>query len=61
MRTRPPNSFFSFWLPILFSESVLFTLAVVRGVQTYRKLQGYVSKQPLLEILIRDSILYFLP
>jgi len=59
-RTPPPNSFFRFWFPILVSETVLFALAAVRGIQTYRKLLGSFRKQPLLKVLIRDSFLYYL-
>ncbi|TCD67435.1 hypothetical protein EIP91_012407 [Steccherinum ochraceum] len=59
-RTVPPDSFFHFWIPILFSESVLFVLAIVKGVQTYKKMLGSLNRQPLLKVLIRDSALYFL-
>lgn len=60
-RGTAPIGFYHFWIPVLFSESVLCGLAVFRGVQRYlHRSPDYRTRQPLLDILIRDSILYFL-
>ena len=53
--------FYAFWIPILFFEALLCTLAIIRGVQKYRS-QGnlFRSGRQLVGILVRDSLMYFL-
>ena len=58
--TRPPP--FKFWISIICYETLLCGLAIYKGYQTFRKkdpIAGW-SGTKLLDILIRDSILYFL-
>lgn len=58
---KHPKFFYSFWIPILASESFLCCLAVWRGYQSYRhQRSSFRASQNLIDILIRDSILYFL-
>jgi hypothetical protein len=53
--------FYTFWIPMLAFESLLCTLALIRGFQTYRaKGSLFHSSRQLVGILIRDSVLYFL-
>jgi hypothetical protein len=53
--------FYTFWIPMLTFESLLCTLALIRGFQTYRaKGSLFHSSRQLVGILIRDSVLYFL-
>ncbi|CAL1711015.1 unnamed protein product [Somion occarium] len=56
-----PSHFFSWWIPILVSETLLCGLALWRGFQSYYKRKNiFQSGRELIEILIRDSVLYFL-
>jgi hypothetical protein len=53
--------FYIFWLPIIAFETLLGVLALVRGVQTVRSDHGLMRVgRDLINILIRDSVLYFL-
>ncbi|KAF5324331.1 hypothetical protein D9619_011315 [Psilocybe cf. subviscida] len=55
------SHFYTFWIPMLAFESLLCTLALIRGFQTYRaKGSLFHSSRQLVGILIRDSVLYFL-
>lgn len=56
-----PDYFFTYWIPTILFEGLLCSLAVFRGYQTYRS-QGspFHSGPSLVNILIRDSVLYFL-
>ncbi|KDR79638.1 hypothetical protein GALMADRAFT_137432 [Galerina marginata CBS 339.88] len=56
-----PGHAYLFWIPILFFETFLCTLAAIRTFQAY-KTDGFPFNrfQRLLYILIRDSLLYFL-
>jgi len=53
--------FYTFWIPLLISESLLCGLAVYRGIYLHR-LHGstFRSGNRLVEFLIRDSVVYFL-
>jgi len=59
--TQTPSIFYAFWIPILISETVLCALALWRGLQSYSQ-HGtlFQSSKKLIEVLIRDSFLYFL-
>jgi hypothetical protein len=53
--------FYTFWIPILVFECFLGTLALIRGIQTTRFDHGvFHFGRDLVNILIRDSVLYFL-
>ncbi|KAH8103348.1 hypothetical protein BXZ70DRAFT_1005772 [Cristinia sonorae] len=56
-----PKTFYAFWIPLLISETLLCGLALWRGLQNYLSRKSlYQSGRRLVEILIRDSFLYFL-
>jgi len=56
-----PPHFYVFWIPIIAFETVLGALALIRGVQTVNSDQGLLHfGRDLVNILIRDSVLYFL-
>jgi len=55
-----PKTFYAFWIPILVSESLMCGLALLRGLQSYHDRQRHQSSRHLVEILVRDSFLYFL-
>ncbi|KAK7691489.1 hypothetical protein QCA50_004888 [Cerrena zonata] len=56
-----PPGFYRWWIPILISETVLCGLALYRGLQSYFNRRNlFQSGKELIEILIRDSVLYFL-
>ena len=56
--------FWSFWVPLLAFETLMCSLALFRGFQSYKRheiLNGDSTVgSRLLQILIRDSILYFI-
>jgi len=53
--------FFAFWIPILFFESLLCGLALYKGFETFRSASSaFRSGRHLVDILVRDSVLYFL-
>ncbi|KAF9456716.1 hypothetical protein BDZ94DRAFT_1241328 [Collybia nuda] len=53
--------FFAFWIPILFFESLLCSLALYKGFETFRSASSaFRSGRHLVDILVRDSVLYFL-
>ena len=67
--------FYSFWIPILFSEALLFGLVLFKGLQTLNSetciLQGkpprcwrwsssFRTGRALVRMMVRDSVLYFL-
>lgn len=58
--------FYAFWIPLLSFESFLCILALIHGYHTYRddshnlKIFGGSDRQWLSDILVRDSIVYFL-
>ena len=55
------SHFYAFWIPILCFETLLCSLAILRGYLSYkRKELDRLSGRHILEILIRDSILYFM-
>jgi len=56
-----PRHFYTFWIPMLLFETLLCTLAIIQGVQTY-KAQGSLFRRgrQLVGILVRDSLMYFL-
>jgi len=55
-----PN-FYIFWIPILAFESLLGGLALIRGIRNTRSDRGiFYFGRDLVNILIRDSVLYFL-
>ena len=51
------NRFWLFWIPILSYESLLFSLALLKGFQCVG--EDLISPRNVLRILISDSILYF--
>ncbi|KJA21582.1 hypothetical protein HYPSUDRAFT_87987 [Hypholoma sublateritium FD-334 SS-4] len=53
--------FYTFWIPMLAFEALLCTLAVIRGLRTYRSNRTSIfhSGRELVAILIRDSLIYF--
>ncbi|KAJ7354509.1 hypothetical protein DFH08DRAFT_46016 [Mycena albidolilacea] len=60
--TTPPY-FAAYWIPILTFEFTLFALTLIKGVQNFRRtnvsiLSGQ-SGQAILNILVRDSVIYF--
>ncbi|KAI3616519.1 hypothetical protein WG66_011600 [Moniliophthora roreri] len=56
-----PHYFYAFWIPILTFETVLCSLALFRGYQTFRTSGSpFQSGQRLIGVLIRDSVVYFL-
>ncbi|KDR71426.1 hypothetical protein GALMADRAFT_143706 [Galerina marginata CBS 339.88] len=57
---RVPTNFFVFWLPMLVFEILLCVLAVVRAYKSYHESGRTIYGQRLFDILIRDSVLYFL-
>ncbi|KDR66289.1 hypothetical protein GALMADRAFT_1161980 [Galerina marginata CBS 339.88] len=55
--------FYRFWIPTLCFESFLCSLALIRGLQMFKSIGSltlYQNGRRLVEILLRDSILYFL-
>ncbi|KAI0659104.1 hypothetical protein C8Q70DRAFT_916437 [Cubamyces menziesii] len=55
-----PGDFYAFWIPMLISESVLCGLALFRGFQSYRPGSNvFQSGRRIIEILVRDSLSYF--
>lgn len=55
------SHFYAFWIPMLAFEILLCALAVFRGYQTYKSsISRFQSGRHLVEILVRDSVLYFL-
>ncbi|KDR69431.1 hypothetical protein GALMADRAFT_145477 [Galerina marginata CBS 339.88] len=57
-----PTYFYSFWIPLLLSEILLCTLAVVRGIRESSNANGSILQRGrrLVDILIRDSVIYFI-
>ncbi|KAH9919476.1 uncharacterized protein BXZ73DRAFT_52492 [Epithele typhae] len=56
-----PDDFYAFWIPMLISECVLCGLALYRGLQRYRTDGALIlSGRGIIEILVRDSVYYFL-
>jgi len=56
-----PPRFYTFWIPILAFETLLCALALGRGIQTARAERGtFRFRRDLVNILVRDSVLYFL-
>ena len=57
----PPRWFYVYWIPLMVFETILFTLALVKGYTSVRFHfeTGSASGKSLLECLIRDSIFYF--
>jgi hypothetical protein len=56
-----PSYFYTFWIPMLAFETLLCGLALYRGFQTLMQDgQVFYSGRRLVNILIRDSVLYFL-
>ncbi|KAF5345387.1 hypothetical protein D9757_013389 [Collybiopsis confluens] len=55
-----PPYIYAFWIPILAFETLLFVLAVLRGIQTYRQTgTTFQSNKRLVGLLVRDSIAYY--
>ena len=65
------KDFYAFWIPILAFESLLFGLVLSKAIRTYKSEDEYTIKQrrtitlilrgrKLMDILIRDSAIYFL-
>ncbi|KAJ7624339.1 hypothetical protein DFH06DRAFT_1230246 [Mycena polygramma] len=56
-----PDYLFAFWIPLVLFESLLCGLALYRGLQQSRASGSFFhSSSYLVDILIRDSLLYFL-
>jgi len=59
--TSIPSFFYATWIPIVTFETLLFSLALFKGYQSWKsEVPTGWSGQVALNILIRDSILYFL-
>jgi len=55
------DHFYAFWIPIIFFETFLCALALYRGWQNYHiRSRTHFSGERIFEILVRDSIMYFL-
>ena len=55
-----PGWLFTYWIPMLVSESVLCALAIYRGVQnTRRGTTLFQTGRKLVATLIRDAVIYF--
>ncbi|KAL1941654.1 hypothetical protein VTO73DRAFT_7093 [Trametes versicolor] len=55
-----PAHFYAFWIPMLVSESVLCGLALVRGFRAYTPGSNvFQNGKRIIEILVRDSLFYF--
>ncbi|KAL6300315.1 hypothetical protein BKA93DRAFT_829143 [Sparassis latifolia] len=57
--TGVSHHFWTFWVPMLVSESVLCALALYRGFQNYYGGTLFRTGKRLVEVLIRDSAFYF--
>jgi hypothetical protein len=56
-----PYYYYAFWIPTLVFESILCAMALFRGYQTYKSSGPLIqSGKYLVNILIRDSGLYFM-
>ncbi|KDR69298.1 hypothetical protein GALMADRAFT_927278 [Galerina marginata CBS 339.88] len=52
--------FYTYWIPLLSCESLLCTLAVIQGVRSFKGHGSILHRgYGLLNILIRDSVMYF--
>ena len=61
MPTNVPRYFYTFWIPILAFETLLCGLAVFRGFQSMRlKPSLYYSGKELVDVLFKDSVVYFI-
>ena len=59
--TNIPSNFYAFWIPMLVSESCFCTLALLRGFKGYRRGETMIqSGKQLIQVLVRDSLYYFL-
>ncbi|KAH8111190.1 hypothetical protein DFH11DRAFT_1546868 [Phellopilus nigrolimitatus] len=56
-RTTLPDTYKTFWSPLLVNEALLFSLAVYKGFQSLRK--GTRTGNRLILFLVRDSVLFF--
>ncbi|KAF7342005.1 hypothetical protein MVEN_01787700 [Mycena venus] len=60
--TTPPY-FAAYWIPILMFEFTLFLLIVIKGFQKFHRSRVFsvsgMSGQGLLNIMVRDSVIYF--
>ncbi|KAH8116644.1 hypothetical protein DFH11DRAFT_1223714 [Phellopilus nigrolimitatus] len=54
-----PSFFWAYWTPALANESLLFGLALYKGIQNLRVFGTESSMSRLLTLLVRDSVLYF--
>ncbi|GBE84248.1 hypothetical protein SCP_0602260 [Sparassis crispa] len=57
--TGVSHHFWTFWVPMLVSESVLCVLALYRGFENYYGGTLFRTGKRLVEVLIRDSVFYF--
>lgn len=56
-----PLNFYTYWIPLLLFDSMLCTMALVRGLQEYKSERFLFRRgRTLFEILIRDSVLFYL-
>ena len=56
-----PEYLYTFWIPILAFETLLCGLAVFRGFQNMRvKSSLYYSGKEIVDVLLRDSVIYFI-
>ncbi|KAJ7447972.1 hypothetical protein FB451DRAFT_1375463 [Mycena latifolia] len=59
----PPHYFGAYWIPILAFEVTLFILTLTKGLENFRRAKVFAlsgtSGQALLNILVRDSVIYF--
>jgi len=56
-----PAKFYTYWIPLLLFDSLLCIMALIRGIQEYKLERSlFHGGQSLFEILIRDSVLFYL-
>ncbi|KAJ6478543.1 hypothetical protein C8R47DRAFT_1138733 [Mycena vitilis] len=56
----PPKNIWSFWIPILVFESILFLLAVNKSIRhVYKNPLGETLTTNFLRIILRDSVVYY--
>lgn len=52
------KGYYGFWIPFLAFETLLFALALYKGYQALQSPKNWTGKK-LLDVLVRDSILYY--
>jgi hypothetical protein len=59
--TNIPKYFYVFWIPVLALDALLCGLAVFRGFRNIKfKFSLHYSRSEILDVLLRDSVVYFI-